>query len=78
MQPMLLDITNAELAAPRGADLILMNLIDLQNPSVQGLPTDGCRPRRSSGRCGRLSGRPVGVNLEPVPPTAPGTTPCGA
>ena len=40
MQPMLLDITNAELAAAQGADLILMNLIDLQNPSVQGLPAD--------------------------------------
>lgn len=74
MQPMLLDITNAELAAAQGADLILMNLIDLQNPSVQGLPAD-VPPEEVIRTVRRLSGRPVGVNLEPVPPDCTGDDP---
>ena len=38
LQPMLGDITNAEFAAAMGADILLLNLFDVQNPVINGLP----------------------------------------
>lgn len=56
------DVTNSEVARAFGADLILLNALDLFAPEIGGL-----------GPCSnpvqylkQLVGRPVGVNLEPV------------
>ena len=36
--PMLGDITNAEFAAAMGADILLLNVFDVNNPVIRGLP----------------------------------------
>ena len=62
--PMLGDITNAEFASAMGADILLLNMFDVQRPSIQGLPkTD---PENVIRKLKELTGRPVGINLEPV------------
>jgi hypothetical protein len=61
--PILEDITNAELAAAMGADFLLLNLFDVQKPVVNGLPE--CRPEDTIRTVKQLTGRPVGINLEP-------------
>ena len=38
IMPMLGDITNAEFAAAMGADILLLNVFDVQNPVIRGLP----------------------------------------
>lgn len=73
------DITNAELASAYGADLILLNGFDVFNPVVMGLPgstnlqdviDEFNDPRHLKknpvDQLKYLTGRPVGVNLEPV------------
>ena len=37
-QPMLADVTNAEFAAAMGADLLLLNLFDCNDPQINALP----------------------------------------
>lgn len=64
LQPMLGDITNAEFAAAMGADILLLNLFDVQNPVVRGLPP--CAPEDTVRTLKKLTGRPIGINLEPV------------
>jgi hypothetical protein len=73
--PLLDGISNAELAAAMGADLILLNLYDVTQPQVTGFASKG-----ESGGWGkfaagmgitladvrRLTGRLVGLNLEPI------------
>ncbi|WP_456273555.1 DUF7916 family protein [Bacillus sp. AK031] len=61
-------ITNAELASAFGADMILLNFFDVFHPCIEGL---------SSGpsetiiyQLKELTGCPIGVNLEPVDPSA--------
>ena len=77
--PLLDKVSNAELAAGMGADLILFNYYDVTAPQVTGFPDQS---EASSGTpvFGRMSqghgvtlaqvqewiGRPVGLNLEPV------------
>jgi len=65
LQPMLGDVTNAEFAASQGADLLLLNLFDLDKPVLRGLPP--CAPDETIRTLKRLTGRPVGINLEPAP-----------
>ena len=36
--PMLVDITNAEFVTSLGADLIMLNVFDVNEPVIQGLP----------------------------------------
>ena len=36
--PMLVNITNAEFVASLGTDLIMLNIFDVNNPMIQGLP----------------------------------------
>ena len=36
--PLLTDVTNAELQLPLGADLILLNMFDVQEPKIMALP----------------------------------------
>jgi hypothetical protein len=79
--PPLVDaLSNVELAAAMGADLILLNLYDVTQPRVAGFPDQGRRPEDeplpfgafAQGRGVTLAmakewiGRPVGINLEPL------------
>lgn len=64
IQPMLGDITNAEFAAAMGADILLLNIFDVTKPSIRGLPK--CAPEDAIRKLKELTGRPVGINLEPV------------
>lgn len=57
------DITNSEIASAFGADLILLNGVDVLKPYIFGLEvTEGSFVEELH----RLVGRPIGVNLEPV------------
>lgn len=59
-------VTNAELAGAFGADLLLLNGYDTDHPVVAGLPEFGeSMPGLAAVR--QLTGRAVGLNLEPVP-----------
>ena len=62
--PMLGDITNAEFAAAMGADILLLNMFDVQKPYIAGLPK--CPPEETIRMLKKLTGRPIGINLEPV------------
>ncbi|MBV7364018.1 hypothetical protein KRX54_06235 [Actinomycetaceae bacterium TAE3-ERU4] len=64
-QPLVDGITNAELAAANGADLLISNLYDVNNPKIVGLPTENTDSLLKE--LGKLTGRVVGINLEPVP-----------
>ena len=64
IMPMRGDITNAEFAAAMGADILLLNLFDVRNPRVQGLPKT--EPENVIRKLKELTGRPIGINLEPV------------
>ena len=64
IQPMLGDITNGEFAAAMGADILLLNLFDVQKPVIRGLPET--KPEETIKTLKKLTGRPVGINLEPV------------
>lgn len=66
-QPLLLTITNAELAASQGADLLLLNMFDVNNPVIHGLP-DGIEPGETIRALQHLTGRVIGANLEAVDP----------
>ena len=62
--PLLTDVTNAEFAASMGADLILLNMFDVREPRIMALPN--VEPMETVREVKRLTGRLVGVNLEPV------------
>ncbi|HHT05757.1 MAG TPA: haloacid dehalogenase-like hydrolase [Hydrogenispora sp.] len=62
--PLLWDISNAELVAACGADLILLNMLDLEQPQYFGLPPH--KPAEVIKEIKRLTGRLIGVNLEAV------------
>lgn len=64
IMPMLADITNAEFAAAMGADILLLNLFDVQNPVIRALPKT--EPENVIRKLKELTGRPIGINLEPV------------
>ncbi len=85
--PLVDKISNAELAAGMGADLILLNLYDVNAPRVSGFPSPSA-PRTEpsfgavpSGEGVTLAtvkdwiGRPVGLNLEPIPSPPPSIRP---
>lgn len=63
-QPLLTDITNAEVVASMGADILLLNMFDVQNPVIQALPR--VEKGETVREVKRLTGRIVGINLEPV------------
>ena len=65
-QPLLNDVTNAEYAAALGADVLLLNMFDVQKPLVQALPK--VAPEETVRELKRLTGRVIGINLEPVDP----------
>jgi hypothetical protein len=47
-----------------GADILLLNLFDVQKPHIQGLPKT--EPENVIRKLKELTGRPIGINLEPV------------
>ena len=57
------DITNSEIARAFGADLILLNCLDVFNPSIFALDI---KEGSFVDELHKLVGRPIGVNLEPV------------
>lgn len=74
-QPQANDITNAEVVAAYGADLVLLNGFDCFRPLVMGLPRiDQERAfdpemtfENPIPTLKKLTGRPIGINLEPIP-----------
>ncbi|MCI6553117.1 MAG: haloacid dehalogenase-like hydrolase [Lachnospiraceae bacterium] len=64
VMPMLGDVTNAEFAAAMGADLLLLNMFDVKKPAIAGLPET--EPENVILKLKELTGRPIGINLEPV------------
>lgn len=72
------EITNAELAASFGADLLLLNAFDCFTPIVMGLPgitfetlVDTVTKKEAVVEnpiplLKKLTGRPIGINLEPI------------
>ena len=62
--PMLGDVTNAEFAAAMGADIILLNVFDVNQPVICGLPETA--PEDTVKKLKELTGRPIGINLEPL------------
>ncbi|TCT17563.1 hypothetical protein EDD68_12811 [Melghiribacillus thermohalophilus] len=61
--PLYPEVTNAELAAGFGADLLLLNGLDVFNPEAFGLDAE---KDNVISTIRNLTGRPVGINLEPV------------
>ena len=76
--PLIDKVSNVELAAGMGADLILLNLYDVDAPQVFGMPTPASPTGGLSfgqiaagqgvtlGMVKSWVGRPVGLNLEPI------------
>ncbi len=64
VSPLLHDISNAELAAAFGADLLLLNMLDLYIPVFYGLQKNN--PDKIIKEIKELTGRIIGVNLEAV------------
>lgn len=62
------DVSNPELAASQGADLIILNVLDVTAPSVHAVPAES--PGDVIRTVKALTGRLVAVNLEPVDPEA--------
>ncbi|WP_238883798.1 haloacid dehalogenase-like hydrolase [Clostridium sp. YIM B02551] len=60
--PLIEGLTNAEVMASFGADLILLNEYDVYEKKVQGLKE--CD--KTIDRLKEMVGRPIGINLEPV------------
>ena len=47
-----------------GADILLLNLFDVEKPVINGLPK--VEPEKTIEKIKELTGRPVGINLEPI------------
>lgn len=62
--PLLSDVTNAETVAAMGADLILLNMFDVNEPKIGALPP--VEASETVREVKRLTGKLVGINLEPV------------
>lgn len=59
-------LTNSEVAKAFGADLILLNGLDLMEPKIEGID----HKEQPIQYLKKLVGRPIGVNLEPVDESA--------
>jgi hypothetical protein len=85
--PLIDKISNVELAAAFGADLLILNLYDVDQPGIMGMPdaSDQERSPEDQSSFGKIhlgkgrtladvktwTGRPVGLNLEPIPDPDP-------
>lgn len=63
-QPVLFNLSNAELACAFGSDILLLNFFDVYNPVFNGIPK--VEKENIIKELKRLTGRIVGINLEPV------------
>lgn len=63
-RPYLNEVTNAEVEKAFGADILLLNTLDLENPKIEGIP-EYVKENHITWLKKALS-RPIGVNLEPV------------
>ena len=59
--PMLVNITNAEFVTSLGADIIMLNIFDVDHPVINGLPE--VAPEDTIHEVKRLTGRMVAINL---------------
>ena len=57
VQPMLGNVTNAECVSAMGADIVLLNMFDVQKPAIRGLPET--EPENVVRLLKKLTGRPV-------------------
>lgn len=64
--PLLEGVTNAEVMAAFGADLLVLNEFDVMQPAIVGMEA----AENLVAEIKRLTGRPVGINLEPVDSSA--------
>ncbi|MBQ1307514.1 MAG: haloacid dehalogenase-like hydrolase [Erysipelotrichaceae bacterium] len=62
--PLLNDITNAEVVASMSADILILNVFDVDKPFIAALPE--CEKMDSIKVLKKLTGRPIGINLEPA------------
>ena len=62
--PLLNDITNAEVVASMSADILILNIFDVDRPYIAGLPE--CAEEDTIRTLKKLTGRVVGINLEPT------------
>ena len=58
------NITNAEFVCAMGADVVILNMFDVIEPQIWGLPK--VEPKDTIREIKRLTGRLVAVNLEPA------------
>jgi hypothetical protein len=63
-ESLLKDLSNAEVAAAFGADILLLNLFDLEQPQFKNIEKENAVEIVEELK--RLCGRPLGINLEPV------------
>ncbi|MBR3251663.1 MAG: haloacid dehalogenase-like hydrolase [Erysipelotrichaceae bacterium] len=64
MAPLLNDVSNAELCSALSADIIILNMFDVNKPFVQGLPEH--KEEDTIKLLKKLTGRVIGINLEPT------------
>lgn len=64
LQPVLVSLSNAELACAFGSDILLLNFFDVYNPVFNGIPK--VKAEEIIKEIKRLTGRIIGINLEPV------------
>ena len=62
--PLLNDISNPEVVSSLSADFVILNMFDVNEPFVAGLPE--CETQETIHVLKKLIGRPVGINLEPA------------
>ncbi|MCG3399310.1 hypothetical protein [Staphylococcus massiliensis] len=65
-QPIIHDVTNAEIARAHGADLVLLNKFDVYQCFIEGMPEHLNSNQNVIKSLKKLIGCPVGLNLEPV------------
>src|SRR5699024_3266288 len=65
--PRVSDVTNTELAASLSADMIMLNTLDLYKPVIENLDQTDEQIKKLK----ELTGKIIGVNLEPIDLEAP-------
>ena len=63
-ESLLSPMTNAEISAAFGADILLLNMFDVNHPKIDGIT--GVEDKDVIRELKRLTGRLIGVNLEPI------------
>ena len=63
-ESLLSPMTNAEISAAFGADILLLNMFDVNHPKIDGIT--GVEDKDVIHELKRLTGRLIGVNLEPI------------